>query len=128
MTPTTPVTATTRNGETHSFLMGFSAKRRIMRRLRSLQLKGELDSDLKRIEAIDNIELAYITLAETRLDSLSVPEDEFLEQFDDSEIGQAANQLWTRFQLENPTRAAVAEDSPQSEKTTMLPAASGQGG
>lgn len=127
MTPTTPVTATTRNGEVHSFQLSFGAKRRIMRRLRALQLRGELGADLDKVEAIDNLELAYITLAETRLDSEAVQEDRFLEQFDDSTINTAANAIWERFRAENPTRTE-AESSQQSEKTTTLPAASGQGG
>jgi len=127
-TPTTPVTAKDASGKEHSFLMTFGAKRRIMRRLRALQIRGELDADLGKIEAIDNLELAYITLWECRQTLTKLSEDDYLAQFEDTALAGAANELWTKYRTDRPTSPEPEAASQPRETTTSNASASGAAG
>lgn len=128
-TPTSPVTAIDRQGKEHSFLMTFGARRRIMRRLRALQLRGELDPDLGKVEAIDSLELGYITLWESRQNQPRLSEDDYLSQFTDMTVATATNALWTRHRAESdpPSPEPEAVSQPNG-KTTSNADASGAGG
>lgn len=128
-TPTSPVTAVDRDGKTHQFAMGFGARRRIMRRLRTLQLKGELHSDLDKIEALDNLEFAYITAWECRQTPTRLAEDDYLGQFDDTALATAANEIWGRYKAESaPTNPGPEAASQPSERMTTTAADSGVDG
>lgn len=118
-TPTTPVTAIDKSGKDHTFLMDFGAKRRIMRRLRALQLRGELDADLSKTEMIDNIELSYLTVWEARQTKAKVSEDEYLAQFKEMDLVRASNEIWSRYNAANPPEPEPETASSQPSETTM---------
>lgn len=128
-TPTTPVTAIDKSGKEHTFLMDFGAKRRIMRRLRALQLRGELDADLSKTEMIDNIELSYLTVWEARQTKVKVAEDEYLAQFKEKDLVRTSNEIWARYNTANPPEPEEEMASSQpSETTTSSASASGVDG
>lgn len=68
---------------------------------------------------MDNLEMGYVTLWESRIDKRATDEDAFLETFDRKEVVAASNALWIRFQGEEnpPTPGTESVEVSQASET-----------
>ena len=126
--PTTPVTAIDKAGAEHLFRLDFGGWRRVGRRQRALAHYESMEFP-GQASRVDPVEFSYWTFFESYLGPRKLPENEFIQSFEQKVIMETFIELFARFKAQHPELFPETEETSQpSGKTTSSASDSGADG